>query len=57
VDGFTSALKTILSDTKLAKDLINNARSSLGEYSPQKVSEKLANIFNKVILDRGMNKS
>ena len=57
VDGFTSALKTILSDTKLAKDLVKNARLSLGEYSPQKVSEKLAKIFNKVLLDRGMNKS
>ncbi|MFC2065142.1 glycosyltransferase family 4 protein [Chloroflexota bacterium] len=52
VDGFVSSLEEILADPLLADNLVHNARLSLAQFTPEKITTKLANLYTMVLKNR-----
>ena len=57
VHAFVTTLESINTDPRRIEELVQNARLSIGEFSPQKVSAKLANIYTMVLKNRRQQKS
>ena len=51
VDGFASSLEEIFADPLMADNLVHNARLSLAQFTPEKISTKLAGIYAHVLQD------